>query len=74
MNKNSMKRKANIMEKNMLSYKEYKDKYKVYFEPGAEDAMKEVHGIDTNKEQENIIRQQYELYLKDEVVEQNSMQ
>ena len=37
--------------------------------------MKEVHGIDADEERENIIRQQYELYLKGDAdaVKQNSM-
>jgi len=52
------------MENKLLSYQEYKKKYKVFFETGVEEAMKEVHGIDADEERENIIRQQYELYLK----------
>jgi len=52
------------MEKKLLSYEEFKKKYEVFFEPGVEEAMKEIHGIDINEERENIIRQQYDLYLK----------
>ena len=52
------------MENDKMSYEEFKEKYKVFFEPGVEDALKEVHGINTDQERENIIRQQYDLYLK----------
>jgi len=52
------------MKKKLLSYEEFKEKYKVSFETGVEEAMKEIHGIDIDEERENIIRQQYEFYLK----------
>jgi len=52
------------MKKKLLSYEEFKKKYNVFFEPGVEDAMKEIHNINIDEERENIIRQQYELYLK----------
>jgi len=52
------------MDEELLSYEEFKEKYKVFFEPGVEEAMKELHQIVPEEERENIIRQQYELYLK----------